>query len=310
MILSCGDALIDMVPVKTGDGRFAYAPRVGGSCLNVAVAIARLGASCGFVGGLSSDFFGQMIRDKLSVAGVDLRFVSTSDLETTLAFVELERQDANYIFYDVATAARSWTFEPDCIELEGVEAIHIGSVTLIGQPSASSFEALAYVGRSRCVISFDPNCRPTLVTDQASYRSRMIAIARRSDIVRFSNEDFAYLYPEQSEASVAEELLEGGSNLVVVTKGAEGASAYTRLGVVSRPAPRANLVDTIGAGDTFQAALLVGLSERGLLNRERLGEFGREDVSQLIDFAMLAASRTCEREGADPPYRNELVEAA
>jgi fructokinase len=298
-----------MVPVGTAGGQAAYAPRVGGSCLNVAVALARLGTRCGFVGGISSDFFGQMIRDRLSSAGVDLRYASFDDLETTLAFVSLNRKDAQYVFYDTATAGRSWVFEADLIDFDKVEAVHIGSVTLIGQPSASSFEALAYLAQSKCIVSFDPNCRPTLVTDHLSYRSRMIALARRSDVIRYSAEDFDYLYPGQSEDEVSQQLVDEGASLVVITRGSEGATAYTRRCRVSRPAPVASLVDTIGAGDTFQAGLLTGLSEGGYLDREKLCGLNEAELARLLDFAMLAASKTCEKEGADPPFRHELEQA-
>ena len=163
MILSCGDALIVMVPVRTDGGQSAYLPRVGGSCLIVAVAMARLGTRCGFVGGISSDFFGQMIRDRLLSAGVDLRFTSVNDLETTLAFVSLNRQDDQYVFYDSSTAARSWMFEPDVVDFEGIEAIHPGSVPLIGQSSALSFQALAYLPSCSCVVFSAPHFCQTLL---------------------------------------------------------------------------------------------------------------------------------------------------
>lgn len=308
MILCGGDSLIDMVPSAGGEPRTAFTPVVGGSCLNVAVALARLGMDCGFVGGISTDAFGQMIRQRLAGAGVDLRHASASDLDTTLAFVTMCGRDAQYLFYDAASAGRAWRFEPDEFDFDQIEAVHIGSVTLIEQPSASSFETFAYLAQARCVVSFDPNCRPTLIRDKESYRKRMDTIARRSDIVRLSEEDCAFLYPDELVADVASRLLSNSTALVILTRGSSGVSAFTRNETLEIPARVVEVVDTIGAGDTFQAALLAGLSKAKLLDRGVLADLGSEDLRPILTYAVGAAARTCERIGADPPFHHELVE--
>lgn len=307
MILCGGDSLIDMVPSACGVTGSAFKPVVGGSCLNVAVALARLGIDCGFVGGISSDAFGQMIRQRLSEAGVDLQHANASDMDTTLAFVTMAGRDAQYLFYDAASAARAWRFEPDEFNFHQVDAVHIGSVTLIEQPSASSFEAFAYLAQSRCVVSFDPNCRPTLIRDKKSYRKRMDSIARRSDIVRLSEEDCVFLHANEFVEDVATRMLSNSTTLVILTRGCSGVTAFTRNETLEVPARVVEVVDTIGAGDTFQAALLAGLSKAKLLDRKALSELRADDLRPILTYAVAAAARTCERIGADPPFHHELL---
>src|SRR5712671_1825163 len=143
MLLSCGDALIDFLPVKSADGRDALVPMVGGSCLNIAVGMARLGASAGFVGGISTDLFGRMIADHASASDVDLRYATRSDHQTTLAFVRTIAGEPHYAFYDEATASRSWAYGPGAFHFADIEAVHVGSTTLTHELGAA--QALAMV---------------------------------------------------------------------------------------------------------------------------------------------------------------------
>src|SRR5215475_6346632 len=142
MILSCGDALIDFVPIKAADGREAVRPAVGGSCLNIAVGLARLGVSTGFVGGLSTDLFGRMITDHALASGVDITPATRSDRQTTLAFVRIVGGESQYAFYDAATAAREWILSRDSIPFDRVEALHVGSTTLVHDQGAAETSAL------------------------------------------------------------------------------------------------------------------------------------------------------------------------
>src|SRR6266571_2726066 len=137
MLLSCGDALIDFLPVKSADGRDAAAPVVGGSCLNIAVGMARLGAPAGFVGGISTDLFGRMIADHASASGVDLRYATRGDHQTTLAFVRHVSGEPQYAFYDEATASRNWTYRHGSISFDEIEALHVGSTTLANDEGAT-----------------------------------------------------------------------------------------------------------------------------------------------------------------------------
>jgi fructokinase len=306
LLLSCGDALIDFVPNRTADGREAYVPAVGGSCLNVAVAMARLGAPTGFVGGVSSDLFGEQIAAHLAASGVRPEYMRRSAHETTLAFVKMDGADARYAFYDETTAARLWTYDPASVPLDPVAALHVGSVPLINDPSASAYEALVAAARGRCIVSLDPNCRPSLVSDLPAYRARIDRLAAHSDIVRMSDADFAFLYPEAVIEHCAASWLAAGAGLVLITRGEHGATAFARSGRLDVPSAKVKVVDTIGAGDTFQGAMLVALSEAGLLNHARLAAMSQEEIATALAFATTAAGITCSRPGADPPWRRDM----
>ena len=194
MLLSCGDALVDFLPVKSVDGRDATVPVVGGSCLNIAVGMARLGAPAGFVGGISTDLFGRMIADHASASQVDLRYATRSAHQTTLAFVRHVGGEPHYAFYDEATASRNWTYQRGSIPFDEIEAIHVGSTTLANDNGAVQALAMIEDAGGSTTISFDPNCRPNLVRHKARYVDQMNAFAAAADIVRMSDVDFEFLY--------------------------------------------------------------------------------------------------------------------
>jgi fructokinase len=307
MLLSCGDALIDFVPAKAVDGREAYAPVVGGSCLNVAVAMARLDAPAGLVGGISTDLFGTMIADHALRSNVDLRYAIRSSDETTLAFVRLVAGEPHYVFYDEATAARRWTHRPGSIPFAVVDAVHVGSTTLISHAVATETLALLDEARGAATISFDPNCRPTLVHDKADYIRRMDAFFARADIIRMSDADFEFLFRNADYATKAAALIESGATLVIVTRGERGVLAWHRhAGHIEVTAPQVDVVDTIGAGDTFQGALLVGLREMQAISTQDLAVLDIAKLRRALTFAVSCAAVTCSRAGADPPRRSDL----
>lgn len=308
MLLSCGDALIDFMPVKAADGRDAYVTAVGGSCLNVAVAMARLDAPAGLVGGLSTDMFGAMIADHAVRSNVDLHYAVRSTEETTLAFVRFVNGEPHYAFYDESTAARHWTYRPGSIRFETVDAVHVGSTTLIRDPTASQTLALVDDARRATTISFDPNCRPALVRDKADYVSRMEAFAARANIVRMSDVDFDFLYGGSDYDGKAAALLAGNAALVVVTRGARGVIAWHRtVGKIEVVAPPIRLVDTIGAGDSFQGALLAALRELGRIEARALAAMQADELRRALSFAVTCAAITCGRVGADPPRRSDVA---
>jgi len=308
MLLSCGDALIDFLPVHAADGRDAMVPVVGGSCLNIAVGMARLGAAAGFVGGLSTDMFGQMIAGHATASGVDLRFAARSGRQTTLAFVRMEDGEPRYAFYDEGSAARSWRHVTGAMSFAGISAVHVGSTTLVDETAAAQAMALAAEARACGIaVAFDPNCRPGLVTDKAAYRARMDDFIAVADIVRMSDVDFAFLYDEADMTVKATQWLAAGARLVVVTRGGEGAQAWHRgAGSVVVQAPPVAVVDTIGAGDSFQAALLVAFAAMGRIAPPSLAQAGADDIRRALAFAAACAAITCSRPGADPPRRVEL----
>jgi fructokinase len=307
MLLSCGDALVDFMPVAAADGRNAYVPVVGGSCLNVAVAMARLDAPAGLAGGISTDLFGDMIVDHARRSKVDLRYAVRSPDQTTLAFVRSIDGEPHYAFYDEGTAARGWTYRRGSIPFATIDALHVGSTTLINDPVSTETLAAVDDARGATTISFDPNCRPGLVRDKVDYLRRMDAFAARAHIVRMSSVDFDFLYGGADYGSKATALLAAGAALVVITRGARGVLAWHReAGLVDVAAPRVIVVDTVGAGDSFQGALLVALRDIGRIEVEALAAMSVDDVRRVLTFAAACSALTCGRVGADPPCRSEL----
>jgi fructokinase len=308
MILSCGDALIDFVPVAAADGREAIRPAVGGSCLNVAVGLARLGAPAGFVGGISNDLFGRMIADHASASDVDLRYATRSDHQTTLAFVRLVAGESQYAFYDADTASRAWSYQRRAIPFETVEAVHIGSTTLVNDSGSAETAAMIEDAKQSTTISFDPNCRPNLVKSKETYLARMESFANSADIIRMSDVDFTYLYGKETFADRAASILANGCSLFVLTRGLDGALAWHReTGQIKVDAPSIKVADTIGAGDSFQAALLVALHKQDRISRGRLSSIGPDELRRALSFACNCAALTCTRVGADPPRSGEVT---
>jgi len=308
MLISCGDALIDFVPTVAADGREALAPMVGGSCLNVAIGLARLGAPAGFVGGISTDMFGQMIKEHAAASGVELRFATRSDRHTTLAFARIVSDESYYAFYDTDTASQHWTYRRGTIPLEAVETVHVGSTTLVNDKCAASTLTLVAVARESATISFDPNCRPNLVKDKRSYLARMNKFVASADIVRMSDADFTYLYGNARYQQKADEMLAHGASLVVITCGIDDVVAWHQnVGQIEVAAFPVKVADTIGAGDSFQAALLFALREQGRLAREELGGLNANELRRALSFAVNCAGLTCTRPGADPPWSRELM---
>jgi fructokinase len=307
MFLCCGDALIDMIPARTDDGRHSYVPAIGGSCCNIAVALGRLGAEVGFMGGISTDFFGDLLIDGLVASRVSTRYVARLDRETTLGFVKLGDGEPQYAFYDDGTAGRTWRRSDSAALGPEVRLIHIGSVTLIAPPVADECLALFEAEKGQRLLSVDPNCRPTLTRDVEPYRGRMERIFGLADLIRLSRSDLAFLLPGISADAAAAAWLASGARLVVLTDGGSGAMAWWPGGRVHVPAPNVRVVDTIGAGDSFLAALLVHIAEGGRLSGDGLAGLAAAEVEAALAFAASVAAITCTRSGADSPWRHELA---
>lgn len=307
MLLTCGDALVDFLPVTSADGRDAAVPVAGGSCLNIAVGMARLGAPAGFVGGISTDLFGRIVADHARNSHVDLRYATRSAHQTTLAFVRYIGGEPQYAFYDEATASRNWTYRTGAIPFEEIEAIHIGSTTLANEEGAAQAHAMIEDAGGSTTISFDPNCRPNLVSDKARYVDRMDAFAAAADIVRMSDVDFEFLYGGGDYGERAKSLMAAGTSFVVVTRGIKGAQAWHRTaGPVQVEAPTIGVADTVGAGDSFQAALLFALRAIGRIKRGALAQMNAGELDRVLTFAAACAAFTCSRAGADPPRYSDV----
>ena len=307
MLLSCGDALIDFLPSKTADGREALTPAVGGSCLNIAIGAARLDVPTGFVGGIANDTFGRMISDHAEGSAVDLRYATRSDDQVTLAFARVTGTETQYAFYDADTASRNWVYRRDLIAFKDISCLHTGSTTLVHDKGAA--ETLAFIEDARpgVTIALDPNCRPNLVTDKDAYRARILTFCRTADIIKMSDVDFAYLFGDEPYAARAATLLADGASLVVITRGNHGACAWhQQAGMIEADAPVVKVVDTIGAGDSFQSALLAALHRLDRVARPHLAGLAATELKRALSFACKCAAFTCTRAGADPPRSREL----
>ncbi len=307
MIVHCGEALIDFIPGGTCDGDAAFVPVPGGSPYNSAIASARLGVPAAFLGTVSTDFFGDQLFDTLEANGVDGSYVNRADLPTTLAFVKKnERGEARYAFFANGAADRS-LLPAEVPELsDTVRAIHVGSISLLGEPAGDTIERLAVAEGKRRVVSFDPNVRPGLIANEGSYRERFMSIAAATTIIKISDEDLQWFDPHRDLEVAARGLLTDTTRLVVVTRGSDGVTAYGPFGSVMVDAVNTNVADTIGAGDSFHAALLSWLHLRDLLSFTGVNRLSAANAEKMLRFAATVAAVTCSRAGADPPRMDEL----
>ena len=308
MILCCGEALIDMVAAPSLDGPDGFVPHSGGAVFNTAIALGRLGARAGMLTGLSHDMFGDQLADALKASDVDTTHIIRSVRPSTLAFVKLEDGQASYSFFDENSAGRMIRPEDMPALPSDVTALFFGGISLASDPSASAYAALLDRQGGPRAVMIDPNIRPLFITDAEGYRRRMAAMIRQADIVKVSDEDLNWLNPApltQSEKISA--MLDTGPSVVIVTQGAEGAIATLADGTsIAVPAAKTNVVDTIGAGDTFNAGFLAKLSELDLLTPEALGTLDLDALRDAMTYGARVAAITVSRAGANPPWANEL----
>ena len=312
MIVSCGEAVIDFMPISV-DGAPAYRPFAGGSPFNVAIGLGRLGASAGFFSRISTDFFGDLLMQTLGENRVDTRFIKRAPDPTMLAFVSHPQDgEPQYAFFSNGSADRGIT-EHDLPAALGddVACLHLGlgAISTQAEPAATTFEALLKRESKRRILVIDPNVRPGLIKDRDAARARLESWVSLCDIVKVSRADFDWLYPGRSAEDSAAAWRDLGPKLVVMTLGADGAMALLNSSRVAVPGRKIGVVDTVGAGDSFHAALLAGLSEQGLLTLDRLAKLDVGVLKILLDRAVAAAAITCSRAGANPPTKRELEDS-
>ena len=307
MILCCGEALIDMLPRMTVQGEAAFAPYVGGAVFNSAIALGRLGAPAGFFSGLSSDLFGGQFREALGASKVSSTYAHTSPRPTTLAFVRLTNGQATYTFYDENTAGRMLTIE-DLPKLGSeIEAMLFGAISLISEPAGSAYEEFMRREHDNRVMMLDPNIRPNFIPDKAKHLRRIREMMAMADIVKLSDEDLNWFDEAGSHEDVIRNWLDRGPKLIVVTHGAEGAIGYSREHKVTVVPRKVEVVDTVGAGDTFNAGILASLHEQGLLTKAAIGDLSQEAIRKALELGAKAAAVTVSRAGANPPWRHEIA---
>ncbi|MTE17814.1 carbohydrate kinase [Streptomyces sp. TRM43335] len=301
MIVVAGEALIDLVPRNRGDALAPLLPARGGGPYNTAVALGRLGADVAFCSRISTDAFGESLVERLRREGVDTGPVQRGPEPTTLAVASVGADgSAEYRFYVEGTADRLFRTPAD-LPAE-TRALSFGTCSLVLEPGASAYEELmrreAERGR---FVALDPNIRAGLIPDATAYRRRFEGWLRHVTLLKLSEEDADWLGGDPREWAGA------GPAAVVVTRGANGMTVLTRGGdEFSVPGERTEVVDTIGAGDTVNAALLHALSERDLLSAEAPARLGRREWTGILGYAARAAAVTCSRAGAEPPYAGEV----
>ncbi|MEU5522185.1 carbohydrate kinase [Streptomyces sp. NPDC047860] len=300
MIVVAGEALIDLVPRGAG-ALAALTPALGGGPFNTAVALGRLGSPAAFCSRVSRDGFGEALLDRLRESGVDVTSVQRGDEPTTLAVATVGADgSAAYSFYVEGTADRLFT-APEALAA-GARAVSFGTCSLVLEPGASAYEELMRSASAQGVFTaLDPNVRAGLIPDPDAYRARFRSWLPSVSLLKLSEEDARWL------GGSPREWLTAGPAAVVVTRGGDGLTVFTRTGEeYAVPGERVRVVDTIGAGDTVNAALLHGLAARGALSDEGVDALGAEGWTGLLGFAARAAAITCSRAGAEPPYAHEL----
>jgi fructokinase len=316
MILSCGEALIDMLPAGTERGTGFY-PCPGGSPYNTAIAIGRLGVPVAFLGRLSTDFFGEILIRRLTENGVRTDCIVRSRENSTLAFVKLEQgKEPEYVFYTEGSADRSLSAEdlPPSLPKE-IQCIHFGSIAMTMEPVASAIETLIRREKEKygeeLVISLDPNVRPFMINDRAAYMKRFEGWIADTMIAKISSADFDFIYPSLGLEKSLEKILAMGPCLAVTTLGPEGALALLKkdngaILRVSAPVVDVPIQDTIGAGDTFHGAFLSALELTGKMSRAGITSLSEQELYAALFFANKAASIVCSRQGAEPPTLTEV----
>ncbi|HEY0212761.1 MAG TPA: carbohydrate kinase [Paenirhodobacter sp.] len=306
MILCNGEALIDMLPRDSQSGEACFAPYPGGAVFNTAIALGRLGCQTGFLSGLSTDLFGQALVSALTASGVVADFAIRSDRPTTLAFVTLRDGQASYAFYDENTAGRMLT--PDMLpRLPGdIRAMFFGGISLAVEPCAQAYETLLLREAPHRLTMMDPNIRPGFIADEPAYRARIGRMIAASDIVKLSDEDLRWLAGPGDIEILATGILTAGPRLVFITEGAQGAHAFTSHDRVFCPAQRVQVVDTVGAGDTFNAGVLAALARAGALSKAGVAAADSALIESCLRLGIAAASVTVSRAGANPPWAAEL----
>ena len=324
MLMVCGEALLDVFAAgETGTG-LALDARVGGSPFNLAVGLARLGQPAGFFSAISTGFAGERLMRALVAEGVDTGAVARNDAPTTLSLVGLDAQGVpSYAFYGDGCADRLLHAADLARVPDDITALNIGSYATVVEPIASTLRAL--VARVRregheprqgqgqeharghaALIAFDPNIRLNVEPDLQRWRDQLAWMLPRTDLLKISDEDLGLLQPGVALEAFAAHALAHGVAAVVVTRGALGALGWTAQASAATAPVSVEVIDTVGAGDTFQAALLTWLAEHGALTASALAALTSTELHDALSFAARAAAITCSRRGADMPRRNEL----
>jgi fructokinase len=300
-VVVTGEALIDLVLGR--DGSLDGHP--GGGPYNVARTIGRLEQPVRYLGRISTDGFGRRLLQELEADGVGLESVIATDAPTTLALAELDAAGAaQYHFYESGTSAPGLSLEAASVAVPAdVGVFYLGTLGLVFEPMASTLEALVARMDDETLVALDPNCRPNIIRDAAAFRGRLARLLARTDVMKASEDDLAWIEPDADPVAAARGLLGHDSAVALITLGGDGAIAVTAEDTIQVRSPEVDVVDTIGAGDAFMGAFLAHWRSRGL-GRSDLQRL--DELEQAATFACRVAAITCSRAGADPPRLAEL----
>ncbi|KAA9148705.1 carbohydrate kinase [Amycolatopsis acidicola] len=306
MIVVGGEALVDLVPgeSKVDNGLASLLPRLGGGPYNVALAAGRLGVPTAFLSRVSEDRFGRALRERLTASEVDISMLQSGPEPTTLAVVALdERGAASYTFYTEGTADRL-VADPGPLPSEAT-VLCLGTLGMVLEPGATTYETMLRRESARGVLTaLDPNIRADLITDEGAYRERFLSWLPDVRLLKLSDDDAAWLAGGADPVKAAKGWLDAGVDAVVLTRGADGLAVHTGSAEITVPSERVDVVDTIGAGDTVQGALLAWLHQH---NVRAVTELGAPEWRAALTFAAKAAAITVSRSGAEPPRAAEMV---
>jgi fructokinase len=303
MIVVGGEALVDLV--EEGG---VLRPVPGGGPFNTAIALGRLDVAVAFLGTLSGDDYGRVLGRLLEEAGVEMSLVRDSDAPTPLAIAHRKEDgESTYTFYLTGTCLADLPPASIPALADDVWALHVGTLALAVDPPAAAYEALLDREAGRRTIFFDPNVRPAVFGDQPSYLPRFERIAKLADVVKLSDDDAAWIYPGLDVEQIAGRILALGPRLVAITLGTSGAFAASSEGRVRVPGVSVTVADTVGAGDSFGAALLAALIEGSALGPTATRGLDESLLTEALTFAVTASAITCTRTGAVPPSRAEIA---
>ena len=307
MFVVCGEALMDVYAGESTPTGLAFDARVGGSPFNVAVGLARLGRPVALLTGLSTDSAGERLLKALQDERVDTSLLLRSDAPSTLSVISLDAAGVpRYAFHGTDAADRQLTLGTLPALPPATRVLQFGSYALVVEPVGSALLALAAREHTQRLIAYDPNVRLNVEPDLSRWRALVEQMVSMSHFVKVSDEDLGLLYPGETPEQVAARWLGVGVSLVTVTRGGHGASSWTRHTKVDVPSVPVKVVDTVGAGDTFQAAMLTWLDENDKLSATAMALLDTPALGAMLKFASKASSITCSRRGADMPRRNEL----
>jgi len=307
MFVVCGEALFDVFATGETPTGMAMDARIGGSPFNVAIGLARLGQPVAFLSQISRGFLGERLMRALLAEGVAASTVQRSDAPTTLSLIGVDAQGVpSYAFYGEGCADRLLDESALAALPAGVKAINFGSYATVVGSTAATQRTLVKRAQGHALIAYDPNIRLNVEPRLEVWRTQIEWMLPRTQLLKVSDEDLRLVWPGLAPAEFAARALAQGVALVVVTRGSEGASGWTAAAQVDVPPVQVAVVDTVGAGDTFQAALLTWLAERDALAAASLAALSKDALAQALGFAARAAAITCSRRGADMPRRAEL----